>query len=203
MIIAFILSLKQTCQYTMPKKKGGKSHRKGKKPQQDDRNSMVFREEGEEYAKVTKMLGSGRLEVQLPDSSTKLAIIRGKLRRRRTWINTGDIVLVAIRAFQEDRCDVLFTYSTNQLQVLRKRKVLPEHFGSIKVDDTANDSNKTSLQIDFCESSDDDEELGNTAGAVSPVLKKPTLDIIVENEENSGTSSSDNGEGEDFEFDDI
>lgn len=183
------------------KSKGGKSHRKGKKPQQDDRNSMVFREEGEEYAKVVKMLGSGRMEVQLPDNTTKLAIIRGKLRRRRTWINTGDVVLVAIRDFQEDRCDVLFTYSPNQLQILKKRKQLPEHFGSNRVEGSES-TNQAALDVDFCDSSDEDEgTVENNVGEQQPIQTQPPMEKI--SEENESSASSGSEENDDFVFDDI
>ena len=42
----------------------------------------MFREDGQEYAQVTKMLGNGRLEVQCFDSEKWLAHIRGKMRKK-------------------------------------------------------------------------------------------------------------------------
>ena len=169
----------------MPKK-GGKTQRRGK-------------EEGEEYAKVIRSLGNGRLEVQFPDRSTKLANIRGKLRRRKTWINTGDVVLVSIREYQEDRCDVLFTYSPTQLQILKKRKLLPEAFNQGQTENTTDGANN-GLDIDFCYSSDNEDENSEQTTTVKdsnvPLMSKASSDISVSNNE-------DDDEEEDFVFDDI
>jgi translation initiation factor 1A len=42
----------------------------------------VFKEDGQEYAQVTKMLGNGRLEAQCFDGEKRLAHIRGKMRKK-------------------------------------------------------------------------------------------------------------------------
>jgi translation initiation factor 1A len=42
----------------------------------------VFREDGQEYAQVTKMLGNGRLEALCFDGEKRLAHIRGKMRKK-------------------------------------------------------------------------------------------------------------------------
>lgn len=109
------------------KKKGGKSHKKGKKPSNIN-NQIVFREDGEEYAIVQKMLGGSRCEVLLPDNTTKIAIIPGKMRRRSSWISTNDLLLVSIRDFEESKCDVLFRYFPTQINILKRKKMLSEIF---------------------------------------------------------------------------
>ena len=112
----------------MPKKsKGGNSHKKAKNnSDHSDKHNMIYKEDGEEYALVDKMVGGARCHITLPDQSTKLAIIRGKLRKRRTWISVGDLVLVSIRDFQEDKCDVIHKYTNGQIQILQRKKLLPE-----------------------------------------------------------------------------
>jgi translation initiation factor 1A len=184
----------------MPKK-GGKTQRRGKKPQQqDDRSTIVFKEDGEEYAKVIRSLGNGRLEVQLPDRSTKLANIRGKLRRRKTWINTGDVVLVAIREYQEDRCDVLFTYSPTQLQILKKRKLLPEAFNQGQNDNPTDGANN-GLDIDFCDLSDNEDD---NIIQTSTDLNNNRLSLVKESPDKSvSTTEEEEEEEDDFVFDDI
>ena len=105
-------------------KKGGKNNRKGKRGgHTSSNNAMVYREtdtDAEQYAIVTKMLGQGRLHVMLPDSSTKLAIIPGKMRRRRFWINVNDILLVYKPEYENDKCHVLHKYNKDQIQLLKK-----------------------------------------------------------------------------------
>ena len=43
-------------------KKGGKTRKKGKKLSEGPKRDLQLKEEGQEYAKVVKMLGNGRLE---------------------------------------------------------------------------------------------------------------------------------------------
>lgn len=61
---------------------GGKNRRRGKNENEDDKRELVFREDGQEYAQVIKMLGNGRLEAQCFDGQKRLAHIRGKMRKK-------------------------------------------------------------------------------------------------------------------------
>jgi translation initiation factor 1A len=90
----------------------------------------VFREDGQEYAQVVKMLGNGRLEAQCFDGEKRLAHIRGKMRKKvrrsgvfsrylmlrciQVWINQGDIVLISLRDFQDDKADVIVKYTSDE-----------------------------------------------------------------------------------------
>lgn len=42
----------------------------------------MFKEDGQEYAQVVKMLGNGRLEANCFDGTSRLCHIRGKLRKK-------------------------------------------------------------------------------------------------------------------------
>ncbi len=85
----------------MPKNKGkgGKNRRRGKNENEGLKRELVFREDGQEYAQVTKMLGNGRLEAMCFDGVQRLCHIRGKLRKK-VWINQSDIILVGLRDYQ-------------------------------------------------------------------------------------------------------
>ena len=61
---------------------GGKNRRRGKNENDDDKRELVFREDGQEYAQVIKMLGNGRLEAMCFDGEKRLAHIRGKMRKK-------------------------------------------------------------------------------------------------------------------------
>lgn len=87
-----------------------------------------------EYAQVLKMLGNGRLEAQCFDGEKRLAHIRGKLRKKvrqcqtwgaawalnqpfaphQVWINTGDIILLSLRDFQDEKADVIQKYTADE-----------------------------------------------------------------------------------------
>lgn len=70
------------CPLTHLVSQGGKNRRRGKNENEDDKRELVFREDGQEYAQVTKMLGNGRLEAQCFDGQKRLAHIRGKMRKK-------------------------------------------------------------------------------------------------------------------------
>ncbi|EPQ52873.1 nucleic acid-binding protein [Gloeophyllum trabeum ATCC 11539] len=112
----------------MPKNKGkgGKNRRRGKNENDDDKRELVFREDGQEYAQVTKMLGNGRLEAMCFDGEKRLAHIRGKMRKK-VWINQGDIVLLSLREFQDDKADVIVKYTADEARSLKAYGELPEN----------------------------------------------------------------------------
>ena len=86
---------------------------------------MDFKEHGQEYAQVLKMLGNGRLEAYCFDGKTRLAHIRGKMRKR-VWIGVGDIILVGLREFQDAKCDVLLKYTADEARNLKIYGELPD-----------------------------------------------------------------------------
>lgn len=69
----------------MPKNKGkgGKNRRRGKNQNEPDKRELTFKEEGQDYAKITRMLGNGRVECLCTDGQTRLGHIRGKMRKVR------------------------------------------------------------------------------------------------------------------------
>ena len=117
---------------------GGKNRRRGKNENDDDKRELVFREDGQEYAQVTKMLGNGRLEAMCFDGEKRLAHIRGKMRKKvcgvalagpidnysicpnQVWINQGDIILLSLREFQDGKADVIVKYTADEA---RNRKL--------------------------------------------------------------------------------
>jgi len=110
---------------------GGKNRRRGKNENDDDKRELVFREDGQEYAQVIKMLGNGRLEALCFDGEKRLAHIRGKMRKKvcivlissacclinpfnQVWINQGDIILLSLREFQDGKADVIVKYTADE-----------------------------------------------------------------------------------------
>jgi len=71
------------------------------------------------------MLGSGRIEVDCFDGKPRKGHIRGKLRKK-VWINQGDIILLSLRDYQDDKCDVLMKYSADEARSLQAYGELPK-----------------------------------------------------------------------------
>ena len=76
--------------------------------------------------------GNGRLEAQCIDGTKRLCHIRGKMRKK-VWVNTGDIVLVGLRDFQDEKADVILKYMADEARSLKAYGELPD---SIRVNET-------------------------------------------------------------------
>lgn len=112
----------------MPKgnQKGGKKHKRNKNYNEESR-SLRIKETGQEYAKVTKCKGNCRFDVSCCDGKQRGAILCGAMRKRK-FINQGDLVLVSIREWQDDICDIIDSYDQNQAKKLKQDKHLPDTF---------------------------------------------------------------------------
>ena len=100
--------------------KGGKNRRRGKN-ENEEKRELIFKEDGQEYAQVLRMLGNGRLEAYCIDGVKRLCHIRGKMRKK-VWVNKGDIVLVEPWEFGGDKKgDIVFKYRPVQVKWLKER----------------------------------------------------------------------------------
>ena len=119
----------------MPKNKGkgGKNRKRGKNEADDDKCELVFKEDGQEYAQVTRMLGNGRCEAICVDGTRRLCHIRGKMHKK-VWIAAGDIVLVGLRDYQDDKADVILKYMNDEARLLKAYLELPSLNKGVDVD---------------------------------------------------------------------
>eukprot|EP00611_Tribonema_gayanum_P000787 TRINITY_DN1057_c0_g1_i4.p1 TRINITY_DN1057_c0_g1~~TRINITY_DN1057_c0_g1_i4.p1 ORF type:complete len:192 (-),score=9.41 TRINITY_DN1057_c0_g1_i4:777-1352(-) len=62
--------------------KGGKNRRRGKNDGEETKRELEYKEFGQEYAQVVRMLGNGRCECYCYDGVTRLGHIRGKMRKK-------------------------------------------------------------------------------------------------------------------------
>ncbi|RSH87667.1 Translation initiation factor 1A [Apiotrichum porosum] len=108
-------------------RQGGKNRRRGKNDGDDDKRELVFKEDGQEYAQVVKMLGNGRLEAKCQDGETRLGQIRGQMRKK-VWITQGDIILLSLRDFQDDKADVIHRYTPDEARSLKTYGELKSDF---------------------------------------------------------------------------
>ena len=110
----------------MPKNTGmgGNKRKKGMKQVQEDRE-LRYKEESEEYAQITKILGDGRFQCKCADGVDRIAHVRGKMRKR-TWLANGDIILVSIREFEPEKCDVVEKYKEKEVAKLKSVGEIPD-----------------------------------------------------------------------------
>ncbi|CAI0383756.1 unnamed protein product [Linum tenue] len=89
----------------MPKNKGkgGKNRKRGKNEADDEKRELIFKEDGQEYAQI-----------------------RGKMHKK-VWIAAGDIILVGLRDYQDDKADVILKYMPDEARLLKAYGELPEN----------------------------------------------------------------------------
>lgn len=117
---------------------------------------MITKDEGQEYATVTKLLGNGRVETQCFDDIKRMAHIRGKLRKK-VWMGPGDIVLVSLRDFQDDQCDIIMKYNVDEARQLKSMGELPEN-AKINEGTAFDEDEEGDLGFEFGAASDDEDE---------------------------------------------
>jgi translation initiation factor 1A len=117
----------------MPKNKlGGNKAKRAKGDAQSAKRELIFKEDGQEYGQVQRMLGNGRCEVSCFDGTKRLCHIRGKMRKK-VWVNQGDIVLVSLRDFQDEKGDIIVKYTSDEARNLKTYNELPE---GVKINET-------------------------------------------------------------------
>tara|TARA_B100000902_G_scaffold114732_1_gene115710 strand:+ start:539 stop:949 length:411 start_codon:yes stop_codon:yes gene_type:complete len=111
----------------MPRNKtGGKKSKKGKND--EERKFITISKEDKDcqrYAVVERALGNNRFELKFLNGETILGIKRKAIRRKQ-WINAGATVIVSLRDYQKDKCDIIHLYTDEESRKLRKRRIIVE-----------------------------------------------------------------------------
>lgn len=88
---------------------------------------LILKTDDQEYARASKMLGNSRITCECFDNKERLCVIRNKMRRgRRNRITEGDIVLITLRDFQDDKADIIHVYNTDEVKKLKKICEIPD-----------------------------------------------------------------------------
>ena len=143
----------------MPKNKGkgGKTRRRGKNENFGQKRELVYKDDGQEYAQVLRMLGNGRLEAFCFDGVKRLGHIRGKMQKK-VWINAGDIILVSLRDYQDDKADVIYKYNPEEARALKAQGELPDNIKINDVEVGGGGEDEDYDGVEFAEA--DDQEQG-------------------------------------------
>ena len=134
--------------------KGGKKHKRGKGLSNEDQRELIFKEDSQAYAKVTKLLGGSRVDTIGFDGVERQCLIRGKMRKR-IWINCGDIILISLREFQDGKGDIIHKYTTTEARNLLAYGELPENAKINNLNDVAFEESGDE-DINFCDDDIDD-----------------------------------------------
>ena len=102
----------------MPKpKKRGKNTKSKANSTGEDGEPVLLKGEDHEYAVAKTLLGDGRVSAECADGRLRVCRIRGKMRKR-VWIVAGDLLLLSLRDFQDDKADVIHKYSQKHARII-------------------------------------------------------------------------------------
>lgn len=113
----------------MKNQHGGKKSKQNKNSivvQKKELNFSVF---GQSYARVTKKLGCKHVECEcLVDNKLRKAKLGGGLRVKKIIIDVGNIILVTLRDYQDDYCDIVLKYDNEEVNNLITYGEIPTNF---------------------------------------------------------------------------
>ena len=164
----------------MPKGKGGGPRKK--KGGFGGNRELLIREDGEEYAQVMKILGGGRMEVNCMDDVKRIAKVRGKFRKR-VWARMNDIVLVVLREFEADKCDITHVYYADEAKQLKQLGEIPS---KIEISENATPQNQ---QIDIKFDDEKEEKVKE-----KPKAEKQNLDNFMPNSDSESDEEEESGD---------
>jgi translation initiation factor 1A len=126
----------------MPKNKGkgGKNRRRGKAETTTVKRQLLFKEDGQEYALVTKLRGNCNVNLQCADNITRIGHIRGVMRKK-VWVKLHDVCLVSLRDFQDGKADIIHVYDADEARMLQSYEELPIQWDNRDENNGENDLN--------------------------------------------------------------
>jgi len=159
----------------MPNNKGGKRYKRNKNQVKENKTTRLKDvTQSQEYAQITKCLGSCRFEVLCFDGKKRMATMCGKMRKK-VFVNAHEIVLVSLRDWQDSKCDIIEKYSASDVQKLKQKNLIPKF---IKLE----------------EKNDEDEVMDDNLGFV--------FDYSMPNDDSLSDKSSSDEESDDSDSDD-
>ena len=151
----------------MPNTKGGKKHKRNKNQNIVSKN-LRLKEEGQEYAQIKKCKGNCRFDVLCFDGKERMAIMCGAMRKRK-FVNVNDIVLVSLRDWQDNVCDIIDNYDENLARKLKEKGLVPKSI-NLDVDNQYSDDDEDNMTFVFSTDipdSESDEEIEESSSEES------------------------------------
>jgi translation initiation factor 1A len=118
----------------MPNLRGGKAYKKGKKnpatAEIERAAKFSGREDGQDYGRVTRLLGDRRVTCFCNDGIERICKIRGALCKgpKRQKIDVGDLVILSLRDCDDSNvCDILEKVSRTNWRHVRKEANIHKH----------------------------------------------------------------------------
>ncbi len=140
----------------MPKKVKARKNTKSNVDRSSITRELLLKDKCQEYARATKMLGNYRIDCECFDGKNRIGTIRGGIRKR-TRFAVGDIMLVSLRDYQDDKADIIHVFTHAEVKRLQKMYEIPRDRLEEELDDlfirsddeSEDESEDEKIDIDF------------------------------------------------------
>ena len=134
---------------------GNKTKSKARKNTQSSQFKFKYEDiikvDEQEYAKITKIHGGGRYDLDCYDNVKRLGISRGKINRN-VKPGIGSLVLISKRDFQDNKADILHMYHIDEIRCLIEKGDITSNF----INEEELSSNQEQGSVEFVSESWDD-----------------------------------------------
>jgi len=145
----------------MPNKTGGKNYKKTK--HSSEKSAFVEAQDDQLYGRVLQVLGNRNTLVYCNDNVVRLCHIRGSIRKD-MWINVGDIILISLRDFLQDKKDkyekgdIIHKYDTEHYSKLKKdNRINGKLFFNLEINDINQLKRIKELKLDISVTEEHDD----------------------------------------------
>lgn len=125
---------------------GGKNRKKAKASATAGNRELFFAEDGQCYAYVIDSHGGGRYKVLCNDGVTRSAILRGNMWKR-VWVRRNDMILVALRDYQDSKADIIHKFTNDEVMRLVGMQEIPvelaRHYNAGEYDPSQQETDDT------------------------------------------------------------
>jgi translation initiation factor 1A len=118
---------------------------------------LANREDQQCYGKVEKMFGGGRMMLLCDDNVPRMGKIRGRMKKSE-WISVGDTVLLSLRAFEDNKADVLARLTEEEYHKLKRLGHLDDLVKLLRKKADEQDADNNENLIDFDKGGSDVDE---------------------------------------------
>lgn len=128
---------------------------------------FIVPDDEQTFAVVKDMLGNGRLNALCHDGVVRMGRIRGSLRKgsNRAIINRGDLIIVAMREF-EDKVDVVHRYTHDEASMMFRNYQIPEALKKVWKNDISvgcDEAGEGEVDREYVDFANSDDELNINA----------------------------------------
>lgn len=105
--------------------------------------TLIKADENSVYGIILQALGHNKFKVYCSDALTRIASIRGNMKKR-VWMQEKDIILCALREGETNICDIELKYTDDEIKILKEGGHISDTLLNVE---TENDT--ISSKIDF------------------------------------------------------